>query len=86
MILLNIMKYELWRHEGIAVSETFIAVDENYNFYRRAIDPNAELIWTIDVETYDEAFAHFREYLRSNDRVRFGQNRNKSDSGESSLS
>jgi hypothetical protein len=57
------MKYELWKHEGTAVSQTLIAVDETYDVYRNAIHPEAKLVWTIDAQTYDEAFARFREYL-----------------------
>jgi hypothetical protein len=60
------MKYELWRHEGIAISETFITVGEMYDYYREKLHPDAKLIWTMEAENYDEAFEYFRKYLRTN--------------------
>jgi hypothetical protein len=60
------MRYELWRHEDAQVtSESFIPVDEKYDDRRRAIHPEAKLIWTIDAENYDEAFTFLRRYLRT---------------------
>lgn len=64
------MRYQLWKQEekfekpaGSASSETFIAVDNDYDRKRRSLHPDAKLVWEIDAETYDEAFQHLRKHL-----------------------
>jgi len=64
------MKYELWRDEGDAVSHTFIKVDENYAQNRRTVSPNAQLVWSIEVENHDDAMKHFMEYIREHSHKR----------------
>ena len=57
------MKYEVWRHEGRAICLSFFPVDENYDAHRQSLAPNAELLWAVEADTWDEAMSRYHEFM-----------------------
>jgi hypothetical protein len=57
------MKYELWGTPD-KTSLLFTGADEIENCKRQnMIEPDAELIWTVDADSYDEAMTLYYEYM-----------------------
>lgn len=61
------MKYEVWRNEDEDTEEWFLMpVDHQYGAflkYRAAYEPDSELMWSFEADTFLEATARYREYM-----------------------
>ena len=58
------MKYELWKYVDDAESLTFVEVNENYaHSLKILVEPGAELIWTVEAETYNEAMQLYYDHM-----------------------
>jgi hypothetical protein len=58
------MKYELWRSEDDLGGElTFFPVNETYERQTQLLEPGAELIWTVEADSYNEAMRLYYEHM-----------------------
>ena len=58
------MKYGLWKHMDQGVSLTFTGFDAYEEYVRQgAIEPDAELIWTVEAESWNEACTRYHEFM-----------------------
>jgi hypothetical protein len=61
------MKYEVWKHEDEYVEEYFLMpVDHQYDAflrYRATYEPDSELIWSFEANTFWEATARYQEFM-----------------------
>jgi hypothetical protein len=61
------MKYEIWRNEDEYTEEWFLMpVDHKYGAflkYREAYEPNSEMVWSFEADTFWEATVRYREYI-----------------------
>jgi hypothetical protein len=59
------MRYEVWRNED--TEEWFLMrVDHQYGAflkYREAYEPDSEMMWSFEAETFWEATARYLEYM-----------------------
>jgi hypothetical protein len=61
------VKYALWRKADEYTEEWFLMpVDHQYGAFlkhRDAYEPNSEMVWSFEAETFWEATARYREYM-----------------------
>lgn len=57
------MRYELWKRTGITEKLAFFAVDENYYHQRRSLKAGAELVWSVNAESWNEAMTRYYKFM-----------------------
>jgi hypothetical protein len=61
------MKYEVWKYEDEYTEHWFLMpVDHQYEAflrYREAYEPNSELVWSFEADTFWEAQARYNEFM-----------------------